>query len=543
MAPELRANEPATAGPVLEPSSPRSPGARLAAYAFGIYVVAAMPVIVFSLGRYHWFLGDDWDFLSDRKVGSLHDLLRPHAEHWSTLPVLLYRLEWHGFGFHYSGYQAVVVALHLVTAVLLRVVMRRAGVDPWIATAAAALFVLFQIGMVGSLLFGLVHLILSGRDGGRQRADWLGLAAGLAALMCSGIGPVMVGVVGLAVLLRRGWRMAAFHTVPLTVVFLAWFIAYRSDQPKTSGHAGIGDFLSWLREAGLGAFKGLGHYPVLGAVLAVLLVVGLTLTWLPLARSGAWAELRRRFAEPGALLVGGVAFVLVTANARSAFGAGVARSSRYIYADAVFILPALAVAADAVARRWRFALPVVIVALLLPIPANIKAFDPGRSFYNEAYFVHKRKEVEGIAWSPLAAKVSRSQRPVRDILGGEGPSVGWLLDARRAGRVPKPGTLGPDLEGEILIRLGIAQSLDNSSHPTAGRTCHTYHRGFNLDPRRGETFILVTAMGVRLRDVPKPPLFSVSFTPLAGQRLEIALDGLHLRFETVARGKSFAICS
>ena len=91
-------------------------------------------------------------------------------------------------------------------------------------------------------------LTFSGHDGDLDGADWLGLAAGLAGLMCSGIGPVMVGVVGLAVLLRRGWRMAVFHTVPLAVIFLAWFV-YRDDQPKTVGHVGLATLVSWVGRA------------------------------------------------------------------------------------------------------------------------------------------------------------------------------------------------------------------------------------------------------------------------------------------------------
>jgi hypothetical protein len=554
MAPDVSVTEPETPGSRGRPVWAQWSSERLAARAFGVYVVVAMPVIVFSLGRYHWFLGDDWDFLSDRTAGSLHDLLRPHAEHWSTLPVLAYRLEWHLFGLHYFGFQVVVVTLHLCTAVLLRSVMRRAGVNPWVATAAAGMFVLFgpgeqnilwsfQIGMVGSLLFGLVHLILAGRDGGRQRADWLGLAAGLASLMCSGIGPVMVGAVGLAVLLRRGWRMAAFHTVPLAVLFLAWFVAFRADQPKSPGHAGIGDYVDWLKEATLGVFKALGHYSIVGIALGALLILGLTLAWQPLARSGDWASLRRRSAEPLALLVGGVGFVLLTASSRFAFGAGVARSSRYIYADAVFVLPALAVAADAVARRWRYALPIVVAALLIPVPANIKAFDPGTGFFNGTYFKHKRLEIEGIAWSDLAPQVPPTERPTPDFLGGEGPSVGWLLAGRRSGAIPNPGPLAADVQTEILIRLGLAQSVSVSSEPTPARNCRTYSAPLDLDPHRGDRLFISTAIGVRLRNRPKPALFAVSFTPLSGQELEVTLDGMHLRLEAARPAKSFRICS
>ena len=45
----------------------------------------------------------------------------------------------------------------------------------------------FQIGFVGSLVFGLAHLLLIDHDGGFDRRDALGLAFGLAGLMCSGV--------------------------------------------------------------------------------------------------------------------------------------------------------------------------------------------------------------------------------------------------------------------------------------------------------------------------------------------------------------------
>src|ERR1700746_3482052 len=99
--------------------------------------------------------------------------------------------------------------------------MRRAGVRPWIATITAGAFVFFgsgaedilvafQITFVGALAFGLVQLLLAAQDARRAGRDWFGLLAGLAALMCSGVGITMVAIVGAAVLLRRGlrgWRM------------------------------------------------------------------------------------------------------------------------------------------------------------------------------------------------------------------------------------------------------------------------------------------------------------------------------------------------
>ena len=139
------------------------------------------------------------DFLAERTGGDLGDLLRPHNNvQWSTLPILVYRLMWTLFGLRsYVPYQVVLIALHLTAAVLLRTAMRRAGVGPWIATAAASLFVLFgagyqnivwafQIGFVGSLVFELTQLLLADHDGPIDRRDWLGLAAGFSGLLCSG---------------------------------------------------------------------------------------------------------------------------------------------------------------------------------------------------------------------------------------------------------------------------------------------------------------------------------------------------------------------
>ena len=145
------------------------------------------------------------------------------------MPIVVYRVLWQVVGLRsYVPYVGLAIVLHLVAAALLRVVMRRAGVRPWTATLAASVFVLFgagaqdilwafQITFTGALVFGLMHLLLADHDGPIDRRDWLGLGAGLLGLMCSGVAVTMVIVVGIATLLRRSWRVAALHTVPLGV--------------------------------------------------------------------------------------------------------------------------------------------------------------------------------------------------------------------------------------------------------------------------------------------------------------------------------------
>ena len=71
--------------------------------------VIALPLLL-VWGRHGWFTQDDWDFLSARTIGNAGDLFRAHFQHWTTLPVLVYRLMWVLFGLHsYTPYQALIV--------------------------------------------------------------------------------------------------------------------------------------------------------------------------------------------------------------------------------------------------------------------------------------------------------------------------------------------------------------------------------------------------------------------------------------------------
>ena len=121
----------------------RDTSTKIANGVFVAVVIGAVPLLLYR-GRDQWFALDEWDFLALRQAGSFADLMRPHNEHLSTLPILYWRAMFAAVGLnHYWPYQLAVIAMHLVTAALLRVVMLRAGANVWIATAAASLFVVF----------------------------------------------------------------------------------------------------------------------------------------------------------------------------------------------------------------------------------------------------------------------------------------------------------------------------------------------------------------------------------------------------------------
>ena len=252
--------------------------AALAAGAFGMYL---------SLGRHGWFFLDEWDFLTSRSAGNVGALLRPHNQHWVTLPILAWRALWQVFGARsYLPYEALSVLMHVVVAALLRVVMRRAGVAPWVATIAAGAFLFFgtgaqnimsgfQIAFTGALALGLVQLLLADHEGRLDRRDWFGLGAGVLALMCSGVAVAMVAVVGVAVLMRRGPRLAAFHTLPLVATYGAWYLAYGRAHTKFAGSA-VGAF-AFVRTDIAATFRALGGVTGGGFALAALLATGLVL--------------------------------------------------------------------------------------------------------------------------------------------------------------------------------------------------------------------------------------------------------------------------
>ena len=156
-----------------------------------------------------------------------------------TLPVIAYRVLFRAFGLRYLPFQMLAVLLHLGVIVLLWCTARRLRVRPAIATLTLLPFAFygagrsnilfgFQIALTGSIVFGLAHLLLATDDEPSPRRDLAGILLGLGAIMCSAVGIPMVVGTAVAVLIRRGWRAAALHAVPLGVVYAVWYVAYRA---------------------------------------------------------------------------------------------------------------------------------------------------------------------------------------------------------------------------------------------------------------------------------------------------------------------------
>ena len=224
-----------------------------------------------------------------------------------------------------------------------------------------------QITLVGSVIFGLVHLRLADHEGPSTGATTSVSRPVSRALMCSGVGVSMVIAVGIAVLICAAGA-ALLHTVPLAAIYLVWFAAIgHKGYTSSSKQGGFTDIARFVRVIVAATFGAVGHYRGVGVVLGVLLVVGLVLAWRPLPA----AELRSRAAAPVGLLVGAFSLLCITGYGRAGQHS-ISEKSRYLYLVFAMLLPALAIAADAVMRRWRILTPAVAVLLLVGIPGNLK---------------------------------------------------------------------------------------------------------------------------------------------------------------------------
>ncbi len=442
---------------------------RIALWVFIAILACCLSLFVW-LAQSFWFVADDWDFLAGRTVGNFHDLFTPHNEHWSTLPILAYRLLWQIVGLRsYLPYLALVVTLYLSVAALLRWVMRRAGVSPWVATVAALVFALFgsgfqnivyafQIGFDGSIAFGLIYLLLADHDGRFERRDVYGMVAGLASLMCSGIGVTMVVVVVVAVLIRRGVRFALFHAIPLASIYLAWFflIGHTAYFRMATG-AEIARFVGDNMTA---TFSAMGHVPGVGIALAILLVVGVGIAW----KRSTPSERRRRLAAPLALLIGSVVFLIVTGIGRGApvIGSTAGPVGRYLDIVAALLLPALAVAADALIRHWRWLTPLVLAALVVGIPGNVRiAVDQTRA--DTPGFQAYKVLILSLPRLPVARDVPTSMHPDYAAYD-DWVTMGWLRAGVSSGRIPPPGPISPNDAAKWTFEL----AFQPTTHPAKG---------------------------------------------------------------------------
>src|SRR5262249_13594032 len=195
-------------------------------------------------------------------------------------------------------------------------------------------------------------------------------------------------------------------------------------------------------------FHSLGQLPVVGWLLGALLVAGLVF-----AIRARDREARQLLAAPIALLAGGFFFVSLIALTRFGLSSVFAASSRYQHVIAALVLPALAVAVDALARLHRALGALALVLLLVGIPGNIGAI--ADNIFPAPQYDHTRQVLTTVAQAPLARTVPRGVHPVHEFAAEV--TVGWLLDGAASGRIPRRTPRRGELPTNTL-RLSLDQT-------------------------------------------------------------------------------------
>jgi hypothetical protein len=350
--------------------------------------MAAAAVLYLALTWHFTFLQDTWDFLINRRALKPGVFLEPHNEHIVVIPVAIEQILLHVFGMGTAKPEYVLLTIGLlVTAYLVfAYVSRRLG--PWFGLFAAVLILFlgpawelilwpFEIGLLGSVLFGLAMLLaLDRRD---RRGDVIACVCLAVSLGFSSLGITFAVAALVSILLspREGWRSRAFVFVIPVALFAVWYLGWgHNAESHLSLHNILASprFVVELVAFGVGNLFGLGANPegettefVWGAILLVLIAIAV----------GA-RQLRRPGFDPG---LWPVAAAAATNWFLTAFNEAPGRapiSSRYQYASAVFILLLLAnlLAKERFGRR---AVLIGAAVTLLAIGPNLVLLKEGRN--------------------------------------------------------------------------------------------------------------------------------------------------------------------
>ena len=404
--------------------------------------------LLLRLNEGGWFFRDEWDFLVDRGGGADDaGLLESHNEHWSTVPILVFRALFAVFGVRtYLPYAAALIAVHLVAAHLVWRVMRRSGAHPWVATGLIPVLLVFgpgadnllwafQIGFVGSLALGLAHVLLVDHEGGFDRRDVIGWMLSLLGVMTSGIGIPMTAVAGAAAFGRRGAVALIQTVVPPAAVFAVWWLSIGAEGAAEAARDGSSSLsppslLPAYVWTGLrSTFEGIARSGVGALALMVVVVAGVALI-----------VARRRAPVPAlACAAGALLLLTITGLGRASLGAEQASSPRYVYLTTALLLPAIAVALSHLARP---------VPFLWLVPALLGVVAAGSGLVELERRAEGQAAREGFVRETILAGLSADRL--------EGPIIGRRPDRRNA----------PDLQLDELLVLHQGGDLPPAPPPS-----------------------------------------------------------------------------
>jgi hypothetical protein len=429
----------------------------------GVGLLVAGAILV-GFARRLYFYGDDWDFLLTRGTveGADLGLFTPHNEHWSTVPILVYRALFAVFGLdQYLPFALAVILVHLALCALLYVALVRLGSGRGAAVVASLALAFFgggaqntlwdfQLGFVAPLALAMAAVWAWSRWPGGVRGVTAAGVLLVVALMCSGVGIAAVVLVVGFVTLTSGWRSAVAVGTGPTLVFLVWYLTIgnvgSSIPTDRSAYLQVPDYVWTGLTSAIETAAGVeGSGPVL---LLVLLVVPFVV----------------RDVSPGvrALAVAGIvtAFAQFTLQGWSRVGLGVeqATAGRYAYLVLALLAPALSVVCAWLGRRAqepRWAAALLVAAL--GVGYVLQGVQEQRAFVDERREVSP--DLERLIRGVQAVTASGGPVLVERPFPAHHPNVATSLLASpeaRAAISKRPVTAQTELDATGLVRVGVA---------------------------------------------------------------------------------------
>jgi len=332
----------------------------------GLLGLSAIALVgLLYLTSYKDFFYDEWDFVSTyRPSQSGTSIFMPHGEHWSTIPILIWKALFVVFGLRtHIPYEAVVVVAHVACVLLLFVLVRRRSGDLPAFAAALILLLLgtgandivlaFQGNQTLSLAFGLLALLLVDTTPLTLRLWHFAALAGLllCSLMSSGLGLGFVVAVAVQLLLDRGRRRLLLAVLATLGVYLVWFAAVGAGGSACDGCPSA---MGAVRSLDPGYLLDVGRFIVIGLSASIVGLLGLILFSLPipivltilLAFFGLmtwhWHEQKGLESWEIGLVAGLLAQLMLIAVTRARLGLTGAADSHYVYIGVLYLLPLVA---------------------------------------------------------------------------------------------------------------------------------------------------------------------------------------------------------
>lgn len=447
-------------------------------------------VSVFAIvGARQWFFGDEWAFLAPSNDGNVFE---PHVGHWSASPFLITKGLQAVFGMtSYWPFLAVAMAIHLAIAHVLWRIMNRVGVDQWISTSLAFMFMVlgagsenilwaFQTGFMGAMLLGLIVVLLvdhSPLTVGRRNTV---VALSIWALTFSGTALALIAAAGLLSLIRSGFRSTILLFAPAGIAYATWYLLFARDYRSPFAASGLIQIgVDVPRYVGAMFVEGLGSVlPIAG--LGVVCVVAL-LAWFTFTVSASRG-------------VGAIAYVLMfaallqaglTAYSRLQLGEATASSGRYVYAIVALLLPAIGLAFTWGARNRRSVIAVVITFVLIVAAFNAALLARSAAQQSARELSIRDKVFAAIALaSEPDAEYDPGLRPEPQF--SPDITLGDLLIMVERGWI-EPGSFSPEARLSTLAVIGIERL---ATQPSAGE-CTDLTPGSELRVPAGSDSIIV----------------------------------------------------